>query len=91
VRTSHIEVRLLASPDSFVGRVGILVPKHGHSVVERNRLKRCLRELARLYLLPDLKDRDLLLRAIPETYDASFNVLRDEIESIIVQMKSLKS
>ena len=33
-------------------RVGFIVPRHGHSAVERNRLRRRLREIARREWLP---------------------------------------
>jgi RNase P protein component len=36
-------------------RVGFVVPKYGHSSVDRNRLKRRLRELVRTRLLPALR------------------------------------
>jgi RNase P protein component len=36
-------------------RVGFVVPKYGHSSVDRNRLKRRLRELVRTQLLPSLR------------------------------------
>lgn len=38
-------------------RVGFVVPKYGHSSVDRNRLKRRLRELVRTRLLPALRPR----------------------------------
>ena len=43
-------------PLSRLPRVGIVVPRHQHSAVDRNRLKRRLRELVRLELLPALRD-----------------------------------
>ncbi len=36
-------------------RVGFVVPKYGHTSVDRNRLKRRLRELVRTRLLPSLR------------------------------------
>ena len=50
----HLDVRVLASPLAL-SRIGIVVPRHQHSAVDRNRLKRRLRELARLELLPALR------------------------------------
>lgn len=67
----------LAGPES---RVGIVVPKHKHSGVERNRLKRRLRELARLRLLPTLPAGAVLLRARPEAYRAEFEALARDVE-----------
>ena len=60
-----------------------MVPKHRHTAVRRNRLKRQLREIVRSELLPRLvladKNADVLLRARRESYDAAFGVLRDEL------------
>lgn len=64
-------------------RLALAVPKHGHKIVERNRLKRRLREAARQELLPPCLDRgialDVLIRARPEAYEAEFDKLRQEI------------
>lgn len=60
------------------------MPKHRHEVVERNLLKRRLRELGRTRVLPALWDAgrsmDVMVRARPEAYDASFAELRDELD-----------
>ncbi len=64
-------------------RVGVVVPKHRRNSVERNQLKRRLREVLRLQVLPRLSDRsvsvDVLVRARREAYDASFEQLNDEL------------
>lgn len=61
-------------------RLGIVVPRHRHSIVERNRLRRRLREIGRRDLLPGLRDcgagYDVLVRARPEAYTATFAELR---------------
>ena len=49
-RTEHLDVRASASPLSFA-RSGLVVPKHGKTAVERNKLKRRLRELVRTMIL----------------------------------------
>jgi ribonuclease P protein component len=64
------------------GRIGIIVPKHKRSSVERNRLKRRLRELARTLLLPDLPPVDLVVRTFPESYDAPFAALEREVRRV---------
>ena len=61
----------------------MVVPKYKRTGVERNRLKRRLREIARTRLLPALGARsvppvDLVIRALPDAYGASFDRLRDE-------------
>src|ERR1700755_218350 len=55
IRTADLDVRVLASPLG-ISRIGIVVPRHQHSAVDRNQLKRRLRELTRLELLPLLRD-----------------------------------
>lgn len=82
-RTTHFDVFFAASPASHP-RLGVLVPKHRHEVVERNLLKRRLRELGRTRLLPALRRAgrqvDVMMRARPEAYDASFAELRAEVD-----------
>jgi ribonuclease P protein component len=75
VRTTQLEVRYLASP-LHRARVGVIVPKHGRSSVERNKVKRRLRELARTELLPRLGAMDVVIRATPGAYAATFDLLR---------------
>ena len=63
-------------------RIGLIVPRHKHSAVDRNRLRRRLRELIRIQLLPNACRGDALIRAKAEAYDVSFAELRAEIDSI---------
>ena len=64
-----------------------MVPKHGHDSVERNKLKRRLKELCRTRVLPSLwnADRalDVLLRARREAYDAEFAELLEEVDGVM--------
>ena len=59
------------------------MPKHKHRIVERNLVKRRLREIGRMEVLPHLdaaeRPLDLMVRARPEAYGASFEALRDEL------------
>jgi ribonuclease P protein component len=91
VRTEHLDVRVLvAAPVAGVaavtgvaeprGRVGIVVPRHKHTAVDRNRVKRRLRELVRTRLLPTLPPCDVVIRARTEAYDDSFDALARQIE-----------
>ena len=59
-----------------------MVPKHRHKVVERNRVKRRLRELVRTTVLPELGQVDLLIRAKPEAYDSTFSELNADVAQI---------
>ena len=83
MQTPHLEARYAAStlPQP---RIGLIVPRHKHSAVDRNRLRRRLRELIRLQLLPNIIRGDALIRANAEAYDVSFAQLRAEIDSIRV-------
>lgn len=91
IRTGLLEVRALASPLRH-SRVGVIVPRHKHTAVARNRLKRRLREIGRTVLLPALGNRgaplDVLLRARPEAYAASFDVLREELYALAEELCS---
>ena len=81
-RTPHLDVLVTDSPGSF-SRVGLVVPRHGHSAVERNTVKRRLREVLRRDVLPTLDDRggpvDVLVRARREAYGVPYAVLAAEI------------
>ena len=60
-----------------------MVPLHRQGAVARNRLKRRLREIARLELLPRLDElglaHDVLLRTRREAYDVDYDTLRHEL------------
>lgn len=86
----HLDVRVLASPLAL-SRIGIVVPRHQHSAVDRNRLKRRLRELARIELLPAMRGTaaiDIAIRARREAYVATMDLLRTDIDSIRARVTS---
>lgn len=66
------------------------MPKQKHTSVERNRLKRRLRELARTRLLPVLPPVDLVVRTLPEAYGASFAALEREIRMVSERLRTMK-
>ena len=68
----------MASLHAFA-RVGFVVPKYKHSGVDRNRLKRRLRELIRVDVLPALAPMDLVFRVLPVAYARNFETLRAEV------------
>ncbi len=76
-------------------RLALVVPKHGRKIVERNRLKRRLREAARKELLPLCLERartiDVLIRARPEAYEAEFDTLKKEIIDLAEELCSRSS
>jgi ribonuclease P protein component len=60
----------------------VIVPRHGHSAVDRNRLKRRLREIVRLRILSSLSSVDLVIRARPSAYALTFAVLGTELADV---------
>lgn len=93
-RTRHLDVFVSASPVAR-SRLGLVVPKHRRTGVVRNRLKRRLREAGRRELLPRLAVAglhvDVMLRARPEAYDASYEELRTQVVRIAEELCSSAS
>jgi ribonuclease P protein component len=81
-RTAHLDVLESASP-AALARVGIVVPRYKRSAVARNRVKRRLREVLRREVLTRLDGAglalDVMVRARPEAYAASFAQLSEEL------------
>lgn len=90
-KTRHLDAFVSASPVAFA-RLGVVVPKHKHRIVERNQVRRRLREIGRTVVLPALRNRslalDVMLRARPEAYAAPFQVLRDEVAALVEEICS---
>ncbi len=63
-------------------RVGIVVPRYRQTAVARNRLRRRLRELVRRRILGGLGSIDLVIRARPDAYRATFVDLAQELETL---------
>ena len=93
IRTTYIEVRAAASPRArsspeWIGpRVGLIVPRYKHSAVARNLVKRRLRELARLELLPTGLLVDVVLKIRHEAYGATYENLAVDIALTIAQLR----
>ena len=81
MQTERLEARASASLLLY-SRVGIVVPKHRRKIVDRNRVKRRLREIVRTGLLLELSGVDLLIRVKPEAYDSSFEQLSGDVGAI---------
>jgi ribonuclease P protein component len=81
----HLDVRAVASPLGHP-RVGLVVPRYSESAVDRNRLKRRLRELVRTRLLPAAPSADVVIRARREAYAASFDTLEIDIQRAVTQL-----
>lgn len=95
-KTRHLDVFVSTSPVARP-RIAVVVAKpRGKTAVgprgargagvQRNRLKRRLREIARIAVLPRMRERncavDILVRTRPEAYAASFAELRDELTGL---------
>lgn len=61
-------------------RLALVVPRRGHTAVERNRLRRRLRELGRRRILPRLRPMDVVLRTRVHAYSARFADLAADLE-----------
>ena len=92
MRTASFDVRATASLHAFP-RVGFVVPKYKHSGVERNRVKRRLRELVRQHLLGLLETHatthppvDLVVRIFPSAYSRDYAALHTELEQAVQQL-----
>ncbi len=74
-RTDHLDLFTRPSPVGC-SRLAVIVPRHSHTAVRRNRLRRRLREIGRRQVLPVLADAtDVAVRARPSAYGASFETL----------------
>ena len=82
LRTKHLDVRILASPQ-FHPRVGFVVPKYGHTAVNRNRIKRQLREIVRTSILAILPPVDVVIKTSPNVYTATFSALTEELLQVL--------
>lgn len=85
LRTEHLEVRASSSLFSHA-RVAVIVSKHGHTIVERNRLRRRLRELARTRIIPGAGAIDIIIRSLSSAYMVTFQQLTGEIDRISLQL-----
>ena len=83
--TEHLDVRASDSLLSYA-RAAVVVGKHGHTIVERNRLRRRIRELVRTRLIPLADGVDLVVRALPTAYDATFEQLEKEVKALRIQL-----
>ena len=84
--TRNLEI-FFACPKVSFSRFGVIVPKHGQRIVDRNRLKRRLREIGRRRVIPRLssqgREGDMLIRARRSAYRASFAELEREINEAV--------
>lgn len=93
-RTGPVDVFMASSPAGRP-RLGVVVPRHGHTIVERNRVRRRLQEIARRSWLPGAWEEgrpvDLVLRARPAAYGADHGELRRVVIGAIDELCSGES
>ena len=79
-RDRRITLDILWAPNHLPHpRLGLVVPKRGHTAVARNRLRRQLKELWRKELQARLPAIDVVLRGRAGSYEASFGELRADL------------
>ena len=90
-RTPTLDVFFMSSPVSR-SRLGLIVPKHRHTIVKRNRLKRRMREVGRTEVMPRLMkagvELDVLVRARREAYEVNFEALSVELVQMAEELCS---
>lgn len=91
-RAAGPNLRVHVSPDpgrDELPRAAVVVPRFGRTAVERNRLKRRLRELTRLHLLeaPELIGGALVIKAREGAYARSFDELRAELLQVVGRLQ----
>jgi ribonuclease P protein component len=93
IRVDDLDVRA-AVTERGTPRVGFVVPKYKHSAVDRNRLKRRLRELVRTRVLPEwegidaaARGVDIVVRALPSAYRISMAELAARIDRVVPALR----
>lgn len=76
-----MELRIITTAEAEA-RIGLVVPRHKRTAVERNKVKRRLREVLRLIRQATPLHGDAVVVAGPRAYSASFDDLREELSSI---------
>lgn len=87
VRVCGRELELYWRPASQPrSRATCITPKFGHTAVERNRLRRRLKELMRRTLLERPDERDYLVRARRPAYELGFDGLATAMSVLVARM-----
>ena len=77
LRGTVLEIRTVSA--TTPPRVGIIVPRHSHTAVDRNRIKRRLREIVRTERLVSPALGAVVVFALPAAYGVTFDALRAEL------------
>jgi len=78
-RGAALDVRLLVTHTQ--SRAGFVVPKHGHTAVERNTLKRRLRDIVRTDGVLHGARGDFVVYAHPAAYSLPYDALREAVRA----------
>jgi ribonuclease P protein component len=81
-----MDVRATASLHAFP-RVGFVIPRYKQTAVARNQLKRRLREIVRLEVLPTLAPCDLVIRVFPVAYTRDPATLQRELLHLLPRLQ----
>lgn len=84
-RSGPLEVFARPS-DAGRPRLALVVPRHGRTIVERNRLKRRLREIARRGWLPRALDAGWQVDAVVRAGSGAYGLPFDELRSILLDL-----
>lgn len=60
-------------------RLAVVVPLQGHTAVERNRLRRRIRETVRRWILPRVTQLDIVIRSNREAYEAAPRIIKEDL------------
>jgi len=77
-----LKISFLTLTGSLPSRAQVVVPRFGHTIVSRNRLKRRLQELIR-YFTGLTRGYEIVIRALPDCYDCSFLELEKRLSSLM--------
>ncbi len=93
IRVEDFDVRAVVT-DRRLARIGLIVPRYKHTAVDRNRLKRRLRELVRRQVLPLWRERlhgiraaDVVLRALPAAYRMTMAELTTRMDFVATAVR----
>jgi ribonuclease P protein component len=83
---AELDVRLLVTHEQ--SRAGFVVPRHGHTAVERNTLKRRLRDIVRTNGVLRSAGGDFVIYAHPGAYDLRFDALRRAVTARLADVRA---
>lgn len=64
------------------------MPRYGNTAVDRNRLKRRLREIVRQEVFPDERGLDIIIKTAPSAYSLTFAELRAAVHAVLGRLKT---